>query len=150
MCKLKYIIDKRIILFSFLPVKALYSMMVMAALLVGCGGGGEGSGHAGTYAMTMNMLGEEIQVRFELKSDNTFTAVTYENGEKKDEDSKGGTWKVEGDDIVLMGKDEDGKEEGVKFNKDTLKLSAMTNDGKDGLDMLKALMGEEALMLKKL
>ena len=49
-----------------------------------------------------------------------------------------------------MGKDEDGKEEGVKFNKDTLKLSAMTNDGKDGLDMLKALMGEEALMLKKL
>ena len=150
MCKLKYIIDKRIILFSFVPVKALYSMMVMAALLVGCGGGGEGSGHAGTYAMTMKMLGEEIQVRFELKSDNTFTAVTYENGEKKDEDSKGGTWKVEGDDIVLMGKDEDGKEEGVKFNKDTLKLSAMTNDGKDGLDMLKALMGEEALTLKKL
>ena len=125
-------------------------MMVMAALLVGCGGGGEGSGHAGTYAMTMKMLGEEIQVRFELKSDNTFTAVTYENGEKKDEDSKGGTWKVEGDDIVLMGKDEDGKEEGFKFNKDTLKLSAMTNDGKDGLDMLKALMGEEALTLKKL
>ena len=31
-----------------------------------------------------------------------------ENGEKKDEDSKSGTWKVEGDDIVLMGKDEDG------------------------------------------
>ena len=98
-------------------------MMVMAALLVGCGGG-EGAGHAGTYAMTMKMMGEEMQIRFELKSDNTFTAVTYENGEKKDEDSKGGTWKVEGDDIVLM--------------------------GKDGLDMLKALMGEEALTLKKL
>ena len=95
---------KKIILINFIPVKVLYSMMVMAALLVGCGGGGEGSGHAGTYAMTMKMLGKEIQVRFELKSDNTFTAVTYENGEKKDEDSKGGTWKVEGDDIVLMGK----------------------------------------------
>ena len=73
-----------------------------------------------------------------------------ENGEKKDEDSKSGTWKVEGDDIVLMGKDEDGKEEGFKFNKDTLKLSAMTKDGEDGLDMLKALMGEEGLTLKKL
>ena len=124
-------------------------MMVMAALLVGCGGG-EGAGHAGTYAMTMKMMGEEMQVRFELKSDNTFTAVTYETGEKKDEDSKSGTWKVEGDDIVLMGKDEDGKEEGFKFNKDTLKLSAMTKDGEDGLDMLKALRGEEGLTLKKL
>ena len=57
----------------------------------------------------MKILGEELQIRFELKSDNTFTAVAYENGEKKDEDSKSGTWKVEGDDIVLMGKDEDGK-----------------------------------------
>ena len=48
-------------------MKVLYSMMVLAALLVGCGGGGEGSGHAGTYAMTMKMLGEELQIRFELK-----------------------------------------------------------------------------------
>ena len=137
-------------MFCFVPVKALYSVMVLASLLVGCGGGGEGSGHAGTYAMTMKMLGEELQIRFELKSDNTFTAVPYENGEKKDEDPISGTWGVEGDDIVLTGKDDKGEEAGFKFNKDTLKLSAMTNDGKDGLDMLKALMGEEALTLKKL
>ena len=140
---------EKIIQINFIYVKALYSMMVMVSFLVGCGGG-EGSGHAGTYAMTMKILGEELQIRFELKSDNTFTAVAYENGEKKDEDSKSGTWKVEGDDIVLMGKDEDGKEEGFKFNKDNLKLSAMTKDGEDGLDMLKALMGEEGLTLKKL
>ena len=125
-------------------------MMVMAALLVGCGGGGEGSGRAGTYAMTMKMLCEELQIRFELKSDNTFTAVPYENCEKKDEDPISGTWGVEGDDIVLTGKDDKGEEAVFKFNKDTLKLSAMTKDGKDGLDMLKALMGEEALTLKKL
>ena len=140
---------EKIIQINFIYVKALYSMMVMVAFLVGCGGG-EGSGHAGTYAMTMKILGEELQIRFELKSDNTFTAVAYENGEKKDEDSKSGTWKAEGDDFVLVGKDEDGKEEGFKFNKDTLKLSAMTKDGEDGLDMLKALMGEEGLTLKKL
>ena len=103
-----------------------------------------------TCMMTMKMLGEELQIRFELKSDNTFTAVPYENGEKKDEDPISGTWGVEGDDIVLTGKDDKGEEAGFKFNKDTLKLSAMTKDGKDGLDMLKALMGEEALTLKKL
>ena len=131
-------------------MKALYSVMVLAALLVGCGGGGEGSGHAGTYAMTVKMQGEEKQLRFELKSDNTFTAVPYVNGEKMDE-SVSGTWKVEGDDIVSTGKDDkDGEEVGFKFNKDTLKLSAMTKDGEDGLDMLKALMGEEGLTLKKL
>ena len=95
--------------------------MVLAALLVGCGGGGEGSGHAGTYAMTVKMQGEEKQLRFELKSDNTFTAVPYVNGEKMDE-SVSGTWKVEVDDIVSTGKDDkDGEEVGFKFNKDTLK-----------------------------
>ena len=118
-------------------------------LLVGCGGG-EGSGHAGTYAMTVKMQGEEKQLRFELKSDNTFTAVPYVNGEKMDE-SVSGTWKVEGDDIVSTGKDDkDGEEVGFKFNKDTLKLTAMTEDGKDRLDKFKAQFGEEALMLKKL
>ena len=45
-------------MFCFVTVKALYSVMVLAALLVGCGGGGEGSGHAGTYAMTVKMQGE--------------------------------------------------------------------------------------------
>ena len=134
----------------FFTVKALYSVMVLAALLVGCGGGGEGSGHAGTYAMTVKMQGEEKQLRFELKSDNTFTAVPYVNGEKMDE-SVSGTWKVEGDDIVSTGKgDKDGVKVGFKFNKDTLKLTAMTEDGKDMLDKFKAQFGEEALTLKKL
>ena len=115
--------------------------MVLAALLVGCGGGGEGSGHAGTYAMTVKMQGEEKQLRFELKSDNTFTTVPYVNGEKMDE-SVSGTWKVEGDDIVSTGKDDkDGEEVGFKFNKDTLKLTAMTEDGKDRLDKFKAQFG---------
>ena len=53
--------------------------------------------------MTVKMQGEEKQLRFELKSDNTFTAVPYVNGEKMDE-SVSGTWKVEGDDIVSTGK----------------------------------------------
>ena len=137
-------------MFCFIPVKALYSVMVLAALLVGCGGGGEASGHAGTYAMTVKMQGEEKQLRFELKSDNTFTAVPYVNGEKMDE-SVSGTWKVQGDDIVSTGKDDkDGEEVGFKFNKDTLKLTAMTEDGKDRLDKFKAQFGEEALTLKKL
>ena len=123
--------------------------MVLASLLVGCGGG-EGYGHAGAYAMTVKMQGEEKQLRFELKSDNTFTAVPYVNGEKMDE-SVSGTWKVEGDDIVSTGKDDkDGEEVGFKFNKDTLKLTAMTEDGKDRLDKFKAQFGEEALTLKKL
>ena len=123
--------------------------MVLASLLVCCGGG-EGYGHAGTYAMTVKMQGEEKQLRFELKSDNTFTTVPYVNGEKMDE-SVSGTWKVEGDDIVSTGKDDkDGEEVGFKFNKDTLKLTAMTEDGKDRLDKFKAQFGEEALMLKKL
>lgn len=128
-------------------------MIVASVFLLGCGGGGggEGSGPAGTYAMTMKMLGEELQIQFELKSDNTFTAVPYENGKKKeDEEPISGDWKVEGDDVVLTGKDDKGSEAGFKFNKDTLKLTAMTNDGKDGLEMLKSLMGEEALTLKKL
>ena len=115
--------------------------MVLASLLVGRGGGGEGSGHAGTYAMTVKMQGEEKQLRFELKSDNTFTTVPYVNGEKMDE-SVSGTWKVEGDDIVSTGKDDkDGEEVGFKFNKDTLKLTAMTEDGKDRLDKFKAQFG---------
>ena len=80
-------------MFFFVTVKALYSVMVLASLLVGCGGGGEGSDHAGTNAMTVKMQGEEKQLRFELKSDNTFTAVPYVNGEKMDE-SVSGTWKV--------------------------------------------------------
>ena len=137
-------------MFIFIHLKALYSVMILAALLVGCGGGGEGSGHAGTYAMTVKMQGEEKQLRFELKSDNTFTAVPYVNGEKMDE-SVSGTWKVEGDDIVSTGKDDkDGEEVGFKFNKDTLKLTAMTEEGKDRLDKFKAQFGEEALILKKL
>jgi len=137
-------------MFCFVTVKALYSVMVLAALLVGCGGGGEGSVHAGTHAMTVKMQGEEKQLRFELKPGNTFTAVTCVNGEKMDE-SVSGTWKVEGDDIVSTGKDDkDGEEVGFKFNKDTLKLTAMTEDGKDRLDKFKAQFGEEALTLKKL
>ena len=67
------------------------------------------------------------------------------------DESVSGTWKVEGDDIVSTGKDDkDGEEVGFKFNKDTLKLTAMTKDGKDRLDKFKAQFGEEALRLKKL
>ena len=65
--------------------------------------------------------------------------------------SASGTWKAEGDEIFSTGKgDKDGEEVGFKFNKDTLKLTAMTEDGKDRLDKFKAQFGEEALTLKKL
>ena len=46
----------------FCHCESLYSVMVLASLLVGCGGG-EGYGHAGTYAMTVKMQGEEKQLR---------------------------------------------------------------------------------------
>ena len=132
-------------------MKVLYSMMVMAALLVGCGGVGEGSGHAGTYAMTMKMMGEEMQIRFELKSDNTFTALPYKDGNKEDEDPIAGDWKVDGDEIVLSGKDQGNDEEvGFRFNKDTLELTAMMVKGENQLDNLKEFMGDEAMKLKKL
>ena len=131
-------------------MKALYSMMVMAALLVGCGGG-EGAGHAGTYAMTMKMMGEEMQIRFELKSDNTFTALPYKDGNKEDEDPIAGDWKIAGDEIVLSGKDQGNDEEvGFRFNKDTLELTAMMVKGENQLDNLKEFMGDEAMKLKKL
>ena len=127
-------------------------MIVASVFLLGCGGGGEGSGPAGTYAMTMKMLGEELQIQFELKSDNTFTAVPYENGKKKeDEEPISGDWKVEGDEIVLPGK-EKGSDEGVefRFNKDTLELTAIMAGGENQLDEMKELMGDKAMKLKKL
>jgi len=53
----------------------------MKALLVGCGGGEE-SCPTGTYSMAMKMLGKEMQIRFELKTNNTFTAIPYKYGKR--------------------------------------------------------------------
>ena len=101
--------------------------------------------------MTMKMMGEEMQIRFELKSDNTFTALPYKDENKEDEDPIAGDWKVDGDEIVLSGKDQGNDEEvGFRFNKDTLELTAMMVKGENQLDNLKEFMGDEAMKLKKL
>ena len=51
----------------------------------------------------------------------------------------------------MYGKAEGNNEEvEFRFNKDTLELTGMMSDGENQLDKLKALMGDEAMMLKKL
>ena len=90
-----------------------------------------------------------MQIRFELKSDNTFTALPYKDGNKEDEDPIAGDWKVDEDEIVLSGKDQGNDEEvGFRFNKDTLELTAMMVKGENQLDNLKEFMGDEAMKLK--
>ena len=115
MCKLKYIIDKRIILFSFLPVKALYSMMVAAVFFVGCGGGE--TSYDGTYKMVLKQGEDEMTLTLELKPDNKFVGTNSEVKSKVN-----GNWKVEGDEVVCTGKVDNSSNEDItiKFNKDSL------------------------------
>ena len=130
MCKLKYIIDKRIILFSFLPVKALYSMMVAAVLFVGCGGGE--TSYDGTYKMVLKQGEDEMTLTLELKPDNTFVGT---NSDKK-VIKVNGTWKVEGDEVVCTGNADNSSKEDIKikFNKDSLAATWFGSNDKNHMD----------------
>ena len=133
MCKLKYIIDKRIILFSFLPMKALYSMMVAAVLFVGCGGGE--TSYDGTYKMVLKQGEDEMTLTLELKPDNKFVGTNSEVKSKVN-----GNWKVEGDEVVCTGKVDNSSNEDItiKFNKDSLTATWFgPNDRKEMDEFLK-------------
>ena len=128
MCKLKYIIDKRIILFSFLPVKALYSMMVAAVLFVGCGGGE--TSYDGTYKMVLKQGEKEMTLTLELNPDNTFVGTN-----SKEKYKANGKWKVEGDKLVCTGKvDKRNEDITIKFNKDSLAAKWFASNDKNFLD----------------
>jgi len=144
MSKLKYIIDKRIILFSFRPVKALYSMMIAAALLVGCGGGE--TSYDGTYKMVLKQGEKEMTLTLELKPDNTFV------GTKSDEKDKvNGKWKIEGDEVVCAGKAENSSDEDVtiKFNKDSLAATWFGSNDKNHMDVFLKDSGAEPPVFEK-
>ena len=129
MSKLKYIIDKRIILFSFRPVKALYSMMVAVAFLVGCGGGE--TSYDGTYKMVLKQGEKEMTLTLELNPDNTFVGT---NSNRKGKVN--GKWKFEGDELVCTGKVDNSSNEDItiKFNKDSLAAKWFGSNDKNFLD----------------
>ena len=128
MCKLKYIIDKRIILFSFHPVKALYSMMVAAVLFVGCGGGE--TSYDGTYKMVLKQGEKEMTLTLELNPDNTFVGTNSNRNGKVN-----GKWKFEGDKLVCTGKvDKRNEDITIKFNKDSLAAKWFGSNDKNFLD----------------
>ena len=128
MCKLKYIIGKRIILFSFLPVKALYSMMVAAVLFVGCGGGE--TSYDGTYKMVLKQGEKEMTLTLELNRDNTFVGT---NSHRKGKVN--GKWKFEGDKLVCTGKvDKRNEDITIKFNKNSLAAKWFGSNDKNFLD----------------
>ena len=128
MCKLKYIIYKRIVLFSFLPVKALYSMMVAAVLFVGCGGGE--TSYDGTYKMVLKQGEKEMTLTLELNPDNTFVGTNSNRNGKVN-----GKWKFEGDKLVCTGKvDKRNEDITIKFNKDSLAAKWFASNDKNFLD----------------
>ena len=128
MCKLKYIIDKRIILFNFLPVKALYSMMVAAVFFVGCGGGE--TSYDGTYKMVLKQGEKEMTLTPELNPDNTFVGTNSNRNGKVN-----GKWKFEGDKLVCTGKvDKRNEDITIKFNKNSLAAKWFGSNDKNFLD----------------
>ena len=98
-------------MFIFVHVKALYSMMVMAAFLVGCGGGE--TSYDGTYKMVLKNGEKETTLTLELKPDNTFVGTNSKEKNKANE-----KWKVEGDEVVCTGKvDNSSKQDIIIKNK---------------------------------
>ena len=65
---------KKIILIILIPVKALYSMVVMAALLVGCAGGE--TSYDGTYKMVLKQGEKEMTLTLEPVSYTHLTLPT--------------------------------------------------------------------------
>ena len=78
-------------------MKALYSIMVMVAFLVGCGGGE--TSYDGTYKMVLKQGEKEMTLTLELNPDNTFVVTNSKRKSKVN-----GKWKVEGDEVVCTGK----------------------------------------------
>ena len=120
---------KKIILINFIPVKVLYSMMVAAALLVGCGGGE--TSYDGTYKMVLKQGEKEMTLTLELNPDNTFVGT---NSNRKGKVN--GKWKFEGDELVCTGKVDNSSNEDItiKFNKDSLAAKWFGSNDKNFLD----------------
>ena len=104
---------------------------IVAVLLWGCG---SSPVHSGKYTMTKNESGEG-DLTFELKPDGSFLL------EPKDEpdDKLIGSWKVEGEMLVLEGTSEKTSQQlKIKFNKSTGKVDSVTSGNievpKDQLD----------------
>ena len=117
----------------FVYVKALYSIMVMVAFLVGCGGGE--TSYDGTYKMVLKQGEDEMTLTLELKPDNKFVGTNSEVKSKVN-----GNWKVEGDEVVCTGKVDNSSNEDItiKFNKDSLTATWFgPNDRKEMDEFLK-------------
>ena len=90
--------------------------LAMLATLAACGGGGKSP--AGTYKLTQinsggeemsvkdlaDLFGMEIDMTLELKDDKSFT---WDMGLWSEGESASGTWKMDGDSLVLSAEGED-------------------------------------------
>ena len=112
----------------FVYVKALYSIMVMVAFLVGCGGGE--TSYDGTYKMVLKQGEKEMTLTLELNPDNTFVGTNPNRKGKVN-----GKWKFEGDELVCTGKvDKRNEDITIKFNKDSLAAKWFGSNDKNFLD----------------
>lgn len=101
--------------------KRVLTFLVILAMIVGlaaCGSGGGGKNPAGTYnlikmnsggeemnvAELAELFGMEIDITLELKDDNSFT---LDLGFLADGESTSGTWKMDGDSLILSAEGED-------------------------------------------
>ena len=110
-------------------MKKLYSIMVMVAFLVGCGGGE--TSYDGTYKMVLKQGEKEIILTLELNPDNTFVGTN-----SKEKYKANGKWKVEGDEVVCTGKVDNPSKQDIiiKFNKDSLAAKWFGSNDKNFLD----------------
>jgi len=104
-------------------------MMVMAAFLLGCGGGE--TSYDGTYKMVLKHGEKETTLTLELKPHNTFVGTN-----SKDKNKANGKWKVEGYEVVCPGKVDNSSKQDIiiKFNKDSLAAKWFGSNDKNFLD----------------
>ena len=126
-------------------MKALYSIMVMVAFLVGCGG--VETSYDGTYKMVLKQGEKEMTLTLELNPDNTFVGT---NSNRKGKVN--GKWKVEGDEVVCTGKADNLSNEdiAIKFNKDSLAATWFGSNDKNHMDKFLKEEGAEPPVLEKI
>ena len=130
-------------------MKHLLLTTIAAVVLVGCGGANPTGleSHTGTYTLILNnpFNGKVFaEVDYVLAADSTFYTNNKRGGGKII-----GKWKLEGQELVIDGIDEDNVQQGIKIDINSLALSSITSGGQESIEILKEKYGTKEILLKK-
>ena len=137
-------------------MKHILLTTIAAVVLVGCGGANPTGleSHTGTYTLILNnpfwreglpVDGKVFaEVDYVLAADSTFYTNNKRGGGKII-----GKWRLEGQELVIDGIDEDNVQQGIKIDINSLALSSITSGGQESIEILKEKYGTKEIILKK-